>query len=720
MLGRLSGARWHGSRRAQGDKPQPQWSDDAAWLRALPLEAHLERLNGCFTIRLPLRAEHIAVEKRTVRSVHADPADRRRKFVEPPEERVIDRVQTPELGQNSHVQKLRRGATRIRLGRQASGPFRPPFALLALGAAGLVLLAFQPVAPSCDPLVLTALAVAAMVLAPLPIRLPGEVWPTSLLPLVLIPTFLLCGGWPVAALAVTSVLFASLLGRRVRLHITWQLAASLVGIGSGALVASAFAAGLPPGVAAEAGRAIVFGLALWAGQCAAEWLHLERKAAITSWLLGLLTNLLLLAPGFFLAQLGSGEDPLLFAAGLGLAVVFVSLVRASTNSETRTVELAAQAASSADARHHLELIVDHAPEAIFGMDAQGTVRWLNRTAGEWLGETADELIGRPASAAVPVRTVTGGQLDHAALLRRASDEGRPLHEEGLLEGVAGAPERVVVSYGPADPSSGDLGLVLLRDADVVPESLREQEDLAVHLSHELRAPLTTILGYAQMMANPSGNDLVPNAQEVFAKRISESGDYMLRLVNNLLDLGRLARGDEPGLPLARADVVALTREVVEAHRPQADTKAQTLTFEGPSGPIFLVTSDLALRQMLTNLVANAIKYTPPNGHVRVKMSDGPESTIWQVIDDGIGLSPEEQSRVFTRFFRSQRPEARLIKGTGLGLALSKALAERLGGSIEVQSALDKGSTFTVQLPHQVPAPTSRVRSQRPPDQGLEV
>ena len=92
--------------------------------------------------------------------------------------------------------------------------------------------------------------------------------------------------------------------------------------------------------------------------------------------------------------------------------------------------------------------------------------------------------------------------------------------------------------------------------------------------------------------------------------------------------------------------------------------------------------------------------------MRVTLSGNPATVTWQVIDDGIGLSPDEQTKLFTKFFRSQRPEARLIKGTGLGLALTKALVERLGGTIEVESAVDRGSTFTVRLPRELPASAS--------------
>src|SRR5205823_3470151 len=160
---------------------------------------------------------------------------------------------------------------------------------------------------------------------------------------------------------------------------------------------------------------------------------------------------------------------------------------------------------------------DQAPEAIVGLDAEGNMRWLNRTAADWLGDRAEEAVGRPASHALSVRTTSGAFLDHASRLAQARAQHRPMHEEGWLEGAPGAPQRVLASYSAAgDDSQDDLGLVLLRDASVVTEGLREQDDLAVHLSHELRAPLTTILGYAQLMANPHGSKVAADAQTEFA------------------------------------------------------------------------------------------------------------------------------------------------------------------------------------------------------------
>jgi signal transduction histidine kinase len=568
-----------------------------------------------------------------------------------------------------------------------------------IGLAAAALLAWLPPPLARDPVVLLGLALAAAALAPLVVRLPGAASPLSLEPLVLVPAWLLGGGWLAALIALLGL--GAGLGLRTpsRLPPDWQLAARLAGVSLGGLLGlgtEALVGGEEAGRLASAGA---FALGLWVGQTGVERLSPWRGELVETWLTTLLNSLVLFPPAYFLADIGLRDDRMAFGISLGLALGLVVLVRALTRSENRTAELEEQAATTADDRHRLELIVDHAPEAIFGMDPQGGLLWLNRTAANWLGDRAEGAVGQPANLAVSLRDGAGNPLDHRALLARARAEGLPIHQEGLLESAPGAPEWVLASYSVVREAGSDgLGVVLLRDASLVGETLREQEELAVQLSHELRAPLTTILGYAQLISNPNISRSQPDAQTEFARRISESGDYMLRLVNNLLDLGLVSRGEAEPPALQPVEVVTLSRDAVESLRQQADQKGQELRLATALDSLVLQSSDLALRQILTNLLANAIKYTPPSGQVRLELAASEGEVVWRVVDDGIGLSPEEQRRLFTKFFRSHRPEARLIKGTGLGLALTKALVERLGGTISVESEVDQGSTFIVRLP----------------------
>jgi signal transduction histidine kinase len=569
--------------------------------------------------------------------------------------------------------------------------------LIAVGACGL--LAFLPPPEQRNPVVLACLALAAVALALLSVRLPGAAAPLYLDPLILVPAWVLGGAWLAAALALLARGTAIVTRVPVRLRPDWQVAASLAGVSLGGSLGIWTSLLVPDDEAGRLASAGAFALGLWLGQTGVEWLSPWRHDLAATWLSTLLNSLVLFPPAYFLADIGLRDDKVPFAISLGLAIGLVILVRALTNSENRTAELEEQAATTADDRHRLELIVDHAPEAIFGMDPEGGLLWLNRTATDWLGDQAEAAVGQPANLAVPLRDGAGNPLDHRALLGRARTAGLPIHQEGLLESAPGAPERVLASYSVIREADSDgLGVVLLRDASLVGETLREQEELAVQLSHELRAPLTTILGYAQLISNPNATSLQPDAQTEFARRISESGDYMLRLVNNLLDLGRVSRDEAEAPPLQPVDVVGLSRDTVEAVRQQANQKGQELRFDSALDSLVVQSSDLALRQILNNLLANAIKYTPPSGQVRLELAASEREIVWQVVDNGIGLSPDEQRRLFTKFFRSQRPEARLIKGTGLGLALTRALIERLGGTIEVQSEIDRGTTFTVRLP----------------------
>jgi signal transduction histidine kinase len=473
--------------------------------------------------------------------------------------------------------------------------------------------------------------------------------------------------------------------------------ASLVGVGLGALLGSFLVALLPEGLPAEIAGISGFALGLWLGQTLGELLATDRAAARQSWSVTFLTYAVLVPPGYFLAQIGAAADSVLFGASLALAVGLLVLIRVTTNSQARTRELEAEVTESVSAREHLELIFDQAPEAIVGVDLAGSVSWMNRTAAAWLGWD-EPTVGQPIELALPIQAADGGQLDHTLLLARAAADRHPVHAEGRLEGDPDAPHQVLVSYSAMeDGDGGSQGLVLLRDLADMPETVREQEELAVKLSHELRTPLTSILGYAELITTQTHKNPSTAPRTEYVQRISDSGTYMLRLVNNLLDLGRLAREDER-LPISRVELVELTRAVVEAHRPQAAARNQQLDLQAPRPPLNTRTNDLALRQILTNLVANAVKYTPPDGSIKVVLSAEPGWIVWQVVDSGIGLSEEEQQKLFTRFFRSERPEARQTRGTGLGLALSKELLERLEGSIEVQSTVDQGSTFTVRVP----------------------
>lgn len=235
---------------------------------------------------------------------------------------------------------------------------------------------------------------------------------------------------------------------------------------------------------------------------------------------------------------------------------------------------------------------------------------------------------------------------------------------------------------------------VLRDITHYKEVDALKSEFVATVSHDLRSPLTVMRGYATMLQMVGS---LNEQQTGYLKKIDTGIQSMSRLVNNLLDLGRIEAG--VGLRLEMVPVADLARQVAEALRPQALQKAIILTLETPANTMPLVEADTALlQQALHNLVENAIKYTESGGEVAVRLTVTPEAVAFRVQDTGLGIAPVDLPRLFERFYRVAGRETRKQPGSGLGLAIVKSIAERHGGSIRVESKLGEGSVFTLAIP----------------------
>ncbi len=223
------------------------------------------------------------------------------------------------------------------------------------------------------------------------------------------------------------------------------------------------------------------------------------------------------------------------------------------------------------------------------------------------------------------------------------------------------------------------------------------------VSHELRTPMTSIQGYADILKKGMVGQLLPQ-QEEFIEAISRNVKRMHILVSDLLDISRIETGRLKLVfqPLNLAEVV---REAVRTVQEQLDKKQQLFIEEIPESLPKITADSDRLVQVLLNLLSNAIKYTPRGGTVAVRAglsAREPGYITCSVIDTGVGITPEDQQRLFTKFFRSEDPAVREQTGTGLGLFITKSLVEMHGGRIWVESTKDKGSTFTFTLPLALP------------------
>jgi len=213
-------------------------------------------------------------------------------------------------------------------------------------------------------------------------------------------------------------------------------------------------------------------------------------------------------------------------------------------------------------------------------------------------------------------------------------------------------------------------------------------------SHELRTPLTSIRGFVEALED--GAVAEPETAQRFLGKIRKHADRMAALVDDLLDLSRLEGGRAPEWKETRPSEVA--EGVVASFAAPATRKDISLRHLDQGAPA-AVTDPERLRRILENLVDNAVKYTPERGRVEVTTSPGPDgSARIEVADDGPGIAPEHQDRVFERFYRVDKARSRELGGTGLGLSIVKHLAEGIGASVTVESEPGKGSRFIVSLP----------------------
>jgi signal transduction histidine kinase len=242
--------------------------------------------------------------------------------------------------------------------------------------------------------------------------------------------------------------------------------------------------------------------------------------------------------------------------------------------------------------------------------------------------------------------------------------------------------------------SSRIEAALRERATALEEADRVKTDFVANMSYELRTPLTSIGGFAEMLAAGYAGKLPKNANE-YVGAILESVDRLSKLINDVLDL---TQADTRGVVLERerVDVAGMCRMAAEALRSRADEKGQALELALEQSTGSVIGDARRLRESVEHILRNAIAYTDDGGHIWLKASGDDEKAIIIIVDNGPGIAPEQQDQVFTRFHRSgaARGEAAL----GLGLPLTRQFVEAHGGTVELESALGKGTSVTITIP----------------------
>jgi two-component system sensor histidine kinase BarA len=226
------------------------------------------------------------------------------------------------------------------------------------------------------------------------------------------------------------------------------------------------------------------------------------------------------------------------------------------------------------------------------------------------------------------------------------------------------------------------------------ESNRLKSDFLATMSHELRTPLNSILGFSDVLLTSDG---LNDKQHRWVRNIQSSGDRLLNLINDILDLARIEAG-KMQVRLAEFSMHDVCEGLMAMFRPLAEKKNIDLRAQvEPDIPV-LRQDVVKLQQILSNLLSNAIKFTPEGGRVLLKAEAGPQHVVLTVADSGVGIAREDQEPIFEKFRQAGNPLTREHAGSGLGLSIVRELSKLLGGEVSLQSDIGRGSTFTVRLP----------------------
>jgi signal transduction histidine kinase len=231
-------------------------------------------------------------------------------------------------------------------------------------------------------------------------------------------------------------------------------------------------------------------------------------------------------------------------------------------------------------------------------------------------------------------------------------------------------------------------------ATALEEADRVKTDFVANMSYELRTPLTSIGGFGEMLAAGYAGEL-PAAASDYVDAILESVERLSKLINDVLDL---TQGDTQGVVLERerVDIAGMCRTAAEALRARAEEKGQKLEVALDPSAGSVIGDARRLRESVEHILRNAVAYTEDGGHVWLKASGDEERAEITIVDDGPGIAADDQAQVFTRFHRSgaTRGDAAL----GLGLPLTRQFIEAHGGTVELESALGKGTSVTITVP----------------------
>jgi two-component system cell cycle sensor histidine kinase PleC len=366
-----------------------------------------------------------------------------------------------------------------------------------------------------------------------------------------------------------------------------------------------------------------------------------------------------------------------------------------------------------ESRQQLQTVIDAVPAMVNAKTPDSRYVFMNRYQADLYGVTPEEAIGKTAG------DILGEEYGErtAAVDREvmASGVARRNYEEDWVD-AAGNPIVLLTTKVPLIDGDGRVGGVVTvaldisdrRRADVALRAAKEEAELAnqakteflANVSHELRTPLNSIIGFSEILASEAHGPVGSPRNREYARDINESGRHLLELINDILDVSRIEKGalllQDRKLDVAR--LVASCRRLV---RERAESRGLRFACDVDPALPALVADELRVRQILINLLSNAIKFTPRGGEVTLTAAvNGDDCFEFSVSDTGIGIAPENLKKVLLPFRRGDAWLRRRYEGAGLGLPISRQLAEMHGGELTLDSRVGGGTRVTVRFPRE--------------------
>ncbi|MDP6165191.1 MAG: ATP-binding protein [Gammaproteobacteria bacterium] len=340
----------------------------------------------------------------------------------------------------------------------------------------------------------------------------------------------------------------------------------------------------------------------------------------------------------------------------------------------------------ASERDLLETILKSMNEGVITVNNKGVIQHINVAASRMLRTNNEKSLGQSLQ-----------QIEDTQVLFNAWQKclrAQSSHQQQIqLRGYAFARHyRLHVTLLKESREGG--AILVLQDITEVQRIDRMRADFVANASHELKTPITAIRGFAETLLEDSNID--PKLLRRFMRKIHSQSLRLSDLVSDLLALSRLESNDQAYD--TQVDLMTITKKVCTNLQAVAQNENINLKLHADNQPLKLYGDDKALAQLITNLVDNAIKYTPENGRVDVYLSQQDEEILFAVQDTGIGIAAIDQERIFERFYRVDKARSREVGGTGLGLAIVKHIVQSHQGHIRLNSTIEKGSRFEVRLP----------------------